>query len=482
MNGVQVARLELGASRTHLLRTSLLFLAAGAVCALAPFVEHAGLYLLASLQFLAFLVPLWLSWHRGEFDLLEPVHVLGLIFFVYLGLGAVWVVQNPEAVAYDRNIVPYIPQAALYGLLGYLALLGGYTMVGRRAGKPRPGLVPRSQLFVAVPGLLGLAGSFLSALWEHAVQVDANLPTAIASIAQMGMFFMFAWALAWLLFFSGKATRATKWMLFGVLLPGSIVLAFRELNDKSLSINLILAPMLARAYCQRRIPWRGVLAFLLVMVFVIFPIYNTFRNSDPHASHSERLTATYRDIQQWNSRNYMQASFQAFQARVAMINSLAATIRDVGRWVPYANGETLFEPILTYLIPRLIWPDKPLFRMGRDFGETFRLVAVEDRKTNIEVTVEGELYWNFGLGGIVVGMLVWGCAMRLLYRKFGAGDSFDPVRRAVFIAVMLEMIWFGAGIAAQTAAIGRMLVGLAAYTWLARRLGWLATAEPRIAG
>ena len=74
------------------------------------------------------------------------------------------------------------------------------------------------------------------------------------------------------------------------------------------------------------------------------------------------------------------------------------------RWVPYARGRTLFLPTLVHFVPRLIWPDKPKMAFGREFGQLFRVVGVRDTETNIASSVPGELYWNFDLPGIVLGM------------------------------------------------------------------------------
>jgi len=44
--------------------------------------------------------------------------------------------------------------------------------------------------------------------------------------------------------------------------------------------------------------------------------------------------------------------------------------------------------------------------MGRDFGEKFRIVHILDDKTRISLAVPGELYWNFDLPGILVGVAI----------------------------------------------------------------------------
>ena len=66
-----------------------------------PFTEHVYLYTLVALLFACVAVPLWYSWARGHLDYFEPIHVIGGIYFIYFGLGAIWTAQDPSEVAYD---------------------------------------------------------------------------------------------------------------------------------------------------------------------------------------------------------------------------------------------------------------------------------------------------------------------------------------------------------------------------------------------
>jgi len=70
-------------------------------------------------------------WQQGKLDAFESVHVLGLVYFVYFGLGAIWLVQDPVRNAYDIYLVPYVPRAVVYCTLGFGALL--FTLMSRVA-------------------------------------------------------------------------------------------------------------------------------------------------------------------------------------------------------------------------------------------------------------------------------------------------------------------------------------------------------------
>jgi hypothetical protein len=245
------------------------------------------------------------------------------------------------------------------------------------------------------------------------------------------------------------------------------------MTDKSLVMSLAGVPLIALWYGRRKIAWRSLLLLLLVLVFVVFPVYNTFRVLDARIPWATRVSMTADIMREWDLEEYRQRSLVTFRARLALANSVAVVMRDVPRWVPYAWGETLFLPLLYMSVPRFLWPEKPYFAMGRQFAETFRVVHVLDQETRVSVTVPGELYWNFDLPGVVLGMALWGLAMRFLYRRYAEAAGLDPVRRAIHVVLLIQFVHFGGGLAGQGAAILRTLVLLEAYRWIGRRAGWV---------
>ena len=186
--------------------------------------------------------------------------------------------------------------------------------------------------------------------------------------------------------------------------PATMLIGLTTLTDKSRAMTLIGVPVICLWYGRKRIPWKTLLVMGLLLIFIVFPFFNTYRVLDPRLDPGARLAMTAEIAGQWNTEEYLDASVGTVKRRLALVNSVAVVVRDVGRWVPYARGETLFGPTLAFFVPRMLWPDKPTLTMGRDFGETFRVVHILDQTTRIAVTVPGELYWNFDLPGILLGM------------------------------------------------------------------------------
>jgi hypothetical protein len=91
-------------------------------------------------------------------------------------------------------------------------------------------------------------------------------------------------------------------------------------------------------------------------------------------------------------------------------------------------------------IPRLIWPDKPSVTRGAWFSTRLGLFQTEaDATTSIGMTAVGELYWNFGLPGVLLGMLAIGCGQGILWRMAGADPRGKPVHMLLYVSIMLSM-------------------------------------------
>jgi hypothetical protein len=456
------------------MRAAAIFLALGLLAVIIPQVGDIYSHALLATMVVCCIAPAWQEWQTGRLDVFETVHVIGLLYLLYFGFGAIWAINDPVNIAFDIYLVSFLPLAMLYSLLGYLALLAGYFGPWYQGPVRRTWIeVPRGALFLLVPGLVGLLGSVAEAAWSHARWLGASFPMIISSLAQFAPLFMFAWALCWLLLFSGRATPAQKRVTWFVLVPGALLVVLTSLTDKSLAMTLAGVPLIGLWYARRKIPWKTLLVLLLLLIFVVFPFYNTFRVLDPRIPWKARVILTTESIRDWSFDEYWEQSAVMAQRRMALANCVAVVIRDVPRWIPYANGETLFLPAVGFLIPRVLWPDKPSFTMGRRFAETFRVVHILDSETRVSVTVPGELYWNFDLPGIILGMALWGVALRFFYRRYGESLATDPVRHAIHIVLLIQFVHFGGGLAAQAVSVVRTLLLLELLRWFGRRTGML---------
>ena len=91
-------------------------------------------------------------------------------------------------------------------------------------------------------------------------------------------------------------------------------------------------------------------------------------------------------------------------------------------------------------IPRVIWPDKPTVTRGAWFSEYLGVYGRDGEiNTSIGMTAVGELYWNFGAPGVVIGMFVFGCLTGLLWRMASSDPRGKPIHMVLYVAVMISI-------------------------------------------
>ena len=102
--------------------------------------------------------------------------------------------------------------------------------------------------------------------------------------------------------------------------------------------------------------------------------------------------------------------------------------------VPYQYGET-YSYFVVSLIPRVLWPDKPVAGSANSFfGVNYGLQTEEGAKiTTFGVSILGEAYINFGWPGVALIMLFQGLILGVLQHMFGETRS-GPGGQAVFLA------------------------------------------------
>jgi hypothetical protein len=185
-------------------------------------------------------------------------------------------------------------------------------------------------------------------------------------------------------------------------------------------------------------------------------------------------------MSRWDRGTYLDRSIGTFASRMALVNSFAVVLRDVGRWVPYRDWRPLTLAPAILLIPRALWPDKPVLNVGREFGHDFRVVNSRDLDTSIAPSLPGELYWYFDLPGVIVGMFLIGMALRWYYNVYGAGGAgTSPIHLAIYMALLPKILTIEGGIVYSIIGLFKVLIVLALLRWICARVGAVRREAPR---
>jgi hypothetical protein len=401
-------------------------------------VDHLFVWIMTLAIFLIGAVRMAVRWARGTFDLFESFNGFWLLFFMCFGAGALFTLYVPT-VATDPGVIDYLDLACFYCLIGFLCAMVGYLMTGRFV--PARTEVPGAHMgwaAVTVLYLLGSGGQFTFAFLER---IPASLRMLFLTggtslLSQLDFFAFFALFYVCFMIFSKQATIGYKVVLFGIMIPTQAASLFLRFGNKTPLFLAIAMPIIAYWYARRRLAWKTLLVVGVISVIFIFPLYYTVRNiKSRYYSQAQRIEKTLDSVTMDKADIFARDALRTTARRFAIINSTATIVRDCGTRVEFAYGRTLYLGIVTTAIPRILWPNKPSTNIGLEVGKTFHMAGFSNY-SQIAPSQIGELYWNFHVPGIVVGMFLIGVWLRVLYLRFGANQGSNPFRLAVYVVLL----------------------------------------------
>ncbi|SDD38634.1 hypothetical protein SAMN04488104_102746 [Algoriphagus faecimaris] len=153
----------------------------------------------------------------------------------------------------------------------------------------------------------------------------------------------------------------------------------------------------------------GSALYLFVFPFVSVARYYYFGDNPEQISFSTAFNMVYNvgflekysNISSAGSIFYQREIYEIIFLRMYEMPVYAVVVDFVNEG-GYKFGEA-FDKLIYGLIPRLIWPEKPIMVSSYEFGN---LLGAEG--TAIGVSDVGDLYWNFGILGIPIGMYILG--------------------------------------------------------------------------
>lgn len=160
--------------------------------------------------------------------------------------------------------------------------------------------------------------------------------------------------------------------------------------------------------------------------------------------------------------------------RVNHLGILALVMARVPDREPYWGSEG-YLPIVTSLVPRLLWPDKPSQEIGNVFGRRFQLSEPLDTETTVNLDPVTQGWLAAGPSGVVVSGLGLGALFGLVYAWLNrGGDQWE--RLFVFAAAVVSI----ASMEGDTAlVIGGLLQALAmAFGFIVLRRLYMASRPP----
>lgn len=129
----------------------------------------------------------------------------------------------------------------------------------------------------------------------------------------------------------------------------------------------------------------------------------------------------------------------------------------------FRYGETM--AFLAYsLIPRIFWPGKSAVSQSAWFTYYLGFAPSPEKATvSVGMTATGELYWNFGIPGVIIGMFIIGLGFSGLWRLAGLNPQNSIISLLLYINILFGMPNMGEFGSVITTFVLTYLVFKAAY-------------------
>lgn len=163
----------------------------------------------------------------------------------------------------------------------------------------------------------------------------------------------------------------------------------------------------------------------LLAILVVFSFLGQIRNSmSGYEKINSVITELNRSVLEDNKEVAVEGQTEEeeerFEARVSNVNQTSQIVRLVEEDGFY-HGETM--AYLSYaFIPRFIWKEKPIIAQGVWFALRIGQAYVQEgvgANNSINMTSAGELYLNFGLLGVMLGMFFIGALCAYMWQISG---------------------------------------------------------------
>jgi hypothetical protein len=436
---------------------------------------------------------------RGNVQLFELPVFLTALFFLRFGLLPLRNFFDPAQL--DENLSANgleLVQALSYIILGMMAFWMGCELARRKGGErivpglDSPSVTPQlhKRRVVAAFAIICAAG-FITRVYllkNHLYSYTGSLDKYYENLGSMQVLnFVAQFGSLALIIATIERYRHRHDPLWRILFAAALASeVFWGLISgmKGLALQNFIIVAVASSFAMRRLNARWIVILFLGLV-LLYPISEAYRSvlqegsadvSSFQGAAEAGQMALSRVGEGGSSagdfgREGLQESFQ----RLDLLTCVAQALT-LGSRASIVKGHVEWWTLPFYpFVPRLIWPSKPILQEGGWFH-----VALSGRSgdptsvgSSTAITYPGDLYLQFGLWGIPVGMFVLGIVAQWFTNRLSA--SVEPRELFVYTAVFL----LGFPLEADAFLLWTSLIKLLAILYVLRLLIYGPTARHR---
>jgi oligosaccharide repeat unit polymerase len=272
-------------------------------------------------------------------------------------------------------------------------------------------MLPRLQIAALVAIVISYLGCVLMVMFLGGWAAMGLDPSYVSTEGMHGLYWAAAlvfinhWAVAVNLFSYLISHKIRYLFLTGLSLP-VLLIEFLLSGSKSALILPVMAFLIIRHYCYRKLNWKT-LSALSAIVLIVFAAGYAYRSTGSQSTQFQReFTSYYQDPG---------SLLETFVGRFYGTDSFAIALDAVRNGQPLMMGRSLVD-LFTWYIPRWLWPEKPI-SFAIIFGQTYMPNSPGAGEVFYSPSLPGEIYLDFGLLGLPIGGMIIGYLLRYISRR-----------------------------------------------------------------
>ena len=360
-------------------------------------------------------------------------------------------------------------EQSLYGVVAFA--VGGLFITPILANK---GILPRSKGTHAADPRLPKAYIACGVLfYVLSATFLGHLPTATAIVSSGQQLVVAGLALCcWKAWRENKVRRLIGWLMLALLMPLTTLVTAGMLGYGAVALLTLLVFVSGFVRSPFKVALVGFpLIYFGLSVFVSYmrdrtEIRATVWGGQSFSDRIDRLGETVASFEWFDPARF--EHLERIDGRLNQNWLVGAAVNQLHETDGYARGDTLWDALLA-LIPRAIWPDKPMSAGSGDLVNRYTDIRFAPG-TSVGVGQVLEFYANFGTTGVVLGFALMGLVITVL--------DLQAAERLAHSDLQGFVLWFLPGIALlqvggqlvelTASAAGSLIVALLANKYLDR--------------
>lgn len=363
-------------------------------------------------------------------------------------------------------------QAFALVLIGTLAFALGYVITtrGSRILTLADGEVQRVRNGRVLVAAVAVAGSRILLLLSGSYGYVHSSASNLAFSGPLGFVSQLSWVvilLAAVVAFSRNASSSSRVVLFCLLVVEAV--SGVAAGMKGAVLLPFVAALLAFVYTRGKIPKHSIaigIVLFLVMVSIVEDYRHALNRGGHRSSTGPIALRVLGTVEITPSVGRLSTSADLILDRVQMLDAFALIIEKTPSPVPFERGKYYLVAPAMNLVPRVLWPEKPVLNVAERTSRAYYSEALA-RSSASTRTIFGDLYANFGSGGVAVGMLTLGAIVGAVRRAFVKQRSL--LAFVAYVSAIYLLLSYESDAASMIAGVPRLLIGALLVTRLLTR-------------